>query len=356
MIFSRTRGWIGVDIGTHMIKLAQVERRGSRVELVEALSIPRQEPWSDDNDGTTNIPSNVEIQAALSLGTRFRGRDAAVTLPMAVCDVRTCNVEGQTDSERRAAVSLELDSIYSAAQGMREFDYWNVELPSGNKENADNTIALSVPTSWASRVTQDLREVGLVGHVLDGLPLATARAIELQTPRESGLVAAVDWGHRRATLCSVKGGRPLFVRCLRDCGFQAVTNAVCKTLSVNADEAQKLLRDHGLPRRSHGIESDIQEVIEEVAREPLDRFVDELSRTTTYLSQQRRSFAPSRIVLLGGGAAVKNMASYLDDRMDLPVQIWHLNAAASAAVGDRRLAIEMFGSAIALSSLAWTTQ
>lgn len=356
MIFSRTKGWIGVDIGTGVVKLAQVERRGSRVELVEALCIPRQEPWPDDNDGAADIPTNVEIQAALALGTRFRGRDAAVTLPMAVCDVRTCNVEGDTAAERRAAVQRALDPIYADSPVTREFDHWSVDLPTDNRSNADNTIALSLPSTWATRVTQDLRAAGLVGHVLDGLPLALARAVALGTPREPGLVAAVDWGHHRATLCCVKHGRPLFVRVLRDCGFQSVTDAVCKALAVTADEAQTLLRDHGLPNPADGAASDVQSVIEEVAREPLDRFLDELRRTTDYLSQQRRSIAPAKIVLFGGGAAVKHITSYLAERSGLPVQTWRLAGAASDEAQDRRLPIEMFGPAIALSSLAWAAR
>ena len=147
MIFSRTRGWIGVDIGTHMVKLAQVERHGSRVELLEALSIPRQEPWLDTNDGAADIASSLEIQAALSLGTRFRGRDAAITLPMAVCDVRTCNIKGDTDPERRAAVLRELDTVYPDTPTTREFDHWSVELPADHEPAADNTIALSIASS-----------------------------------------------------------------------------------------------------------------------------------------------------------------------------------------------------------------
>ncbi len=356
MIFSRTKGWIGVDIGTHMVKLAQVERRGSRVELVEAMCIPRQEPWLDSNDAGADVPTSVEIQAALSLGTRFRGRDAAVTLPMAVCDVRSCSVQGDTDAERRAAVLQELESVHANTPGTREFDHWSVELPSDKKGNADNTIALSVASSWANRVTQDLREAGLVGHALDGLPLAVARAIALGMPHATEFIAAVDWGNHRATLCSVKNGRPLFVRCLRDCGFQSVTNALCKTLSVTADEAQKLLRDHGLPNRTRGEVTELQGVVEEVAREPLDRFIDELTRTTTYLSQQRRSLAPTKVVLLGGGAAVKNVASYLAEHLELPIETWCLDAAASTGVQDRRLPIEIFGPAIALSSLAWAAR
>ncbi|MEX0818120.1 MAG: pilus assembly protein PilM [Pirellulaceae bacterium] len=359
MIFSRTQGWIGVDIGTHSVKLAQVERRGSRVQLVEALSIPRQQPWPENDDAMADISSSQEIQAAISLGTRFRGRAAAVTLPMAVCDVRTCHVVGDTDSERRSAVSRELELAHAEAAGphtptTREFDHWSVETPADQGLATDNTIALSVPSSWASRVARDMREAGLIGHVLDGLPLAMARAIALSMPSASQPIAAIDWGHHRATLCLVVDGRPLFVRGLRGGGFQSVTTALCKSLDVTADEAQKLLYVHGLPNRTRGAVTDVQSVVEEVAREPLDRLVEELGRTTSYLSQQRRRIAPAKIVLMGGGAAVKNMAGYLDDRTELPVETWHFDGAASTALHDRWLSIEMFGPAIALSSLAWT--
>ena len=272
---------------------------------------------------------------------------------MAVCEVRTCTVEGATDSERRAAVLQELDMIDPDSQETREFDHWSVES-SGDKGTAvDNTIALSLAPSWASRVALDMRESGLTGHVLDGLPLAMARAIKLSVPNATNPIAVVDWGHKRATLCSVKGGRPLFVRGLRDCGFQLLAGSLCKALAVTADEAQKLLRDHGLPNRTRGSVTDLQSVIEDVSREPLDCFVDELNRTTTFLAHQRRSLAPAKIVLLGGGAAVKNMASYLDERVELPVETWRLDTSPTFAEEDRHVPIEMFGPAIALSSLAW---
>lgn len=200
-----------------------------------------------------------------------------------------------------------------------------------------------------------MRESRLVGHVLDGLPLAAARAIALSAPNTTTPIAAVDWGHQRATLCCVKSGRPLFVRCLRECGFQSVTDAVCKALAVTPDEAQKLLHDHGLPNRMHGGVTELQGVIEEVTREPLDRFVEELRRTTAFLSFQRRSIAPTKVVLLGGGAAVKNMAGYLNERVEMPIETWSLDAAASIAFTELRQPIELFGPAIALSSLAWGT-
>ena len=70
MILSRTKGWIGVDLGTHTVKLAQVERRGGGVQLVDALILRRQDPWNADDD--TGVSSADEIRAALSLDTVVR--------------------------------------------------------------------------------------------------------------------------------------------------------------------------------------------------------------------------------------------------------------------------------------------
>ncbi len=353
MIFSRTKGWIGVDIGTHTIKLAQVERHGSRVELIEALSIPRQEAWLQDETAPEDISSSHEIQAALSLGPRFRGREAAVTLPMAVCDFRACKVAGNTDAERQVGVVEELKTVYPDTYNEREVGHWSIEVPADKGTGGDNTIAFSLPSAWADRAAQDMREAGLVGNVLDALPLAMARSISLAFPNAANPIAAVDWGYQRATLCSVKGGRPLFVRSLRDCGFHTVTRALCRSLSVTQEEAQKLLHDHGLPNPAQSAPTDLQSVIEEVTREPLDSFMDELNRTAEFLKFQRRRIAPAKIVLLGGGAAVKNIGSYLNEHVDLPVDTWALDSKRTRPSAGPQIAIELFGPAVALSSLAW---
>lgn len=353
MMALRQTGWIGVDVGTHAVKLAQVRRRrGGGLQLAEALVIRRQDPWPGD-DQSPPLPSSAEIGAGLSLGRAFRGRQAAAVLSMACCDARGCHLPEAPPAEQRALVAQELETVYPDAWQTREFDFWPLGLPAEGQA-AENAIAFSMPRAWSQQVAEDLGSARLVGEVLDALPLALARAIEIGAPGESRVpVAAVDWGCQRATLCIVLAGRPRFVRCLRDSGFARVTVAMCQALSVNADEAQYLLSDHGLPGPASDAGDELPRVIEEVTAGPCDMFLAELQRTIAFLRQQRRALAPSKLWLFGAGATVRNVAEYCSQKIGLPAVVWDFPCSERQPDGGHRWPSPLLASAIALSSLVW---
>ena len=93
-------------------------------------------------------------------------------------------------------------------------------------------------------------------------------------------------------------------------------------------------------------------MIEEIAREPTRRFLEELNRTISFLQGQRRDLAPSKLVMFGGGAAVKNICKYLGARVELPVECWNLGSTSH----DNDVPCALLGPAIALSSLAWASK
>lgn len=354
MIGSHHKGWIGIDLGMHTVKLVQTERHGGRIQLAEALLVRRPEPWADNgNDVPPPAESVEEIRAGLALGSGFSGRNAAIALPMSLCDVRSCSISEGSDQEVRSMISQELSSLLGELGTNREFDFWTSAIAGDQQAQSDNALVASVSCDWANQVARDLTEAGLVGQVLDSLPMALARAVELGAPNSSRVpVAAVDWGYRRATLCAVLHGRPLFVRCLRDAGFSAMVSALMKALSLTNEEAQKLLTTHVLTSHTTDASDDLQGVIEDVTTEPLDVFVGEIQRTIGFLRQQRRALAPTKIVLFGGGAAMNNVATHLSRRLNLPTETWTLDGRASA--GRARIPVELLGPAVALSSLAWS--
>ena len=111
----------------------------------------------------------------------------------------------------------------------------------------------------------------------------------------------------------------------------------------------------GLPNRDQGACEELQSVIEEVTAQPMNRFVDELNRTLTFLRQQRRALAPEKLVLFGCGATVGNISQFLCDKLDLPVEPWRLEGAETLGNAGHAVPLPLLGPAIALSSLAWST-
>ena len=354
MIGTKNKGWIGVDIGSHSVKLVQVERSGSRIHLSEALAIRRRQAWDDSNSATLPpAESGEEMRAGLALGQGFAGSAAAVMLTMGLCDIRALTVPDGNLIERRDLVAEELRSLAGDNAEECEFDFWPVDLGSDNPTSPENVLAVSISRDWSQQVAKDLSEAQLVGQVLDVLPLALARAVEIGAPGSSRRpVAAVDWGFRRATICIVVDGCPVFVRCLRDAGFATVISALSKSLSVTSEEAQKLLTDHGLPAGPVSEGDELQGVIAEVAAQPLLTFVEEVERTVAFLRQQRRTLVPEKVVLFGGGAAIRNVAPFLASKVDMPIVPWSLEG--QLQTSSRTCPpLPLLGPAVALSALAW---
>ena len=105
MAISQRLGWIGVDVGTHTVKLAQVVRDGTSVRLHSAAVIQRSTTWTGEDSLAQDQPitSHIEISAALDCGG-FTGRNVICALPMNVCQLRSLNIPPGSDQERLLSV------------------------------------------------------------------------------------------------------------------------------------------------------------------------------------------------------------------------------------------------------------
>ena len=361
MRMARQKGWIGVDVGTRTVKLAQVERVDAELRLCEAAVIQRRLPIDvNDVEEMSPVSSEQEIRTALSVGKRFSGRKAACILSMCSCDLRTLDVPLGSETEQRLAIVNQMNSAYSSGNAEREFDFWQTRVPSDEpRSDPENVAVLSVSQQWVGQVSNDLRRAGLRCTMLDGLPLALARLIQmvpLFSDREP--VAAVDWGFARTTFFVVSNGRPVFVRNLRGSGLSPVTRSLRETLGVSLDEAQRLLTRHGLPDSPRGEQTrdELQVVIGNAAAEPLNAIVHELNRTLSFLKGQHPRLLPNRVWLFGGGAVVRNITGFLGAKIGIPVDVWRLESAGIQKQAGVEYPSGILAHAIAASSLAWVQQ
>jgi type IV pilus assembly protein PilM len=358
LALSQRLGWIGVDVGTQAVKLAQVVRDGASVRLHRAAVIQRPAAWSGDDSLGHNQPitSQPEIRAALECG-RFSGRNAICALPMNVCHLRSLNVPPGSDAERRTIIADELAEDWSELGNSVEFDFWEMNAAHGDKNSdACNVNVLAASRLWIGQVWGDCRRAGMDCWAIDGLPLAMARAVHLAGGLGGGRRAlTVDWGFSNTTLCIVGDERALYSRRITDCAFGRVLEGIMQRFDVTLDEAQHLAESEGISTTSdqQSSERDVAQAITEAAAPALDELVRQIGRTLQFTEMQRRHLQPAGIWLLGGGASLKNVAAYLSDALSLPVDIVTLAPESdpiACAAGNRSA---VFGNAAALSALAW---
>ena len=358
MGLSQQLGWIGVDIGTHTVKLAQAVRDGAGARLHRATIIQRPTSWTSDDALALEQPitSSLEIHAALECGG-FGGHNAICSLPMNVCQLRCLNVPPGTDQERRTIIGGELAEDWAELPHSMEFDFWEMEAARTDKgTDSYNVSVLAASRLWVSQLFHDCRKNGLDCWSIDGVPLAMARAVALVGGASGGRRAlAVDWGYSSVTLCVVGDERPLYSRRIHDCAFGRVLDAIMRTFDVTLDEAQHLTDSQGLAATEADSSADAAmcRAITEAAAQPIEELVRQIRRTLQFTEAQRRHLQPAAIWLMGGGAAMRNAAPYLANELELPVQAWklpHEGETISCVAGDRSA---VFSGALALSASAW---
>lgn len=354
MGLSQDIGWIGVDVGTHAVKLAQVVRDGAGVRLHRAAAIQRPATWSGDDALAQDQPitSHPEIRAALECGG-FEGRNAVCSLPMNVCQLRSLNIPPGSDDERRTIIADELAEEWAELNRAMEFDFWEM-LPAGGDKQQDalNVSVLAASKLWIGQVWRDCRRAGMDCWAIDGTPLAMARAVGLMGGFGGGRRAlAVDWGFSNTTVCVVGDERPLYSRRIHDCAFGRVLESIMRTFEISLDEAQHLAEVEGLAAGDSS--SGVARAITDAATQTLEELIRQMRRTLQFTEMQRKHLQPAAIWLLGGGGALKNVEQYLQHALSLPVHVVELKSGDEpipcAALG--RSAV--FGNAAALSALAW---
>ncbi|MCH2114016.1 MAG: pilus assembly protein PilM [Pirellulales bacterium] len=352
MFNSRKTGWIGIDIGTSSVKVVQLVRRHNRLQIAAQAIVPRREPWPiEELSSAQPESSGDQLQAAASLLGDFQGRMAAATLSMALCDFHRTDQPVGTGPSREATLRQSVQMATQSSVEHWQYDCWSA---SPEQDAPGDTNVLTALRTWTDMLCTDIAQLGWSCQLIDGLPLAMARAVQLVQPNASGAaVAALDLGYSEATLCTVMDGRADYVRSLKDCGFQRLLGAVSTELNVTYEEAQRLLQEHGITAEQGSKLSDTGEILQELSEEFLRSLVAEISRTLAHLKGHRKSVVPDCIYLLGGGATVKGLAADLSRILKTNFLVWQFGKDISTNSHVDTLPACLLAPAIALSALAW---
>lgn len=354
-------GWIGVDLGAAAIKLAQLERDGRGLRLTASAVLQRELPPSaagearvlSSSESAPPAWSPREIRAAFDLEPNFRGRPAACVLSTRQAGVRMIALPSGSDAELRAMIVHHLQETLGPEAVECEFDYWDASTPGGEAESPGVGVVYT-PRRTAIETARNLSAVGLNCEVLDGLPLALARAVQMLVPDDDRNVAVVDWGHEQVLLAVVQGGRPLFIRQLRGCSYGALVGRVAAELKLSPHDVQQVLALYGVhASEAGGDAAEMTRLLTRLAGREILALEQELLRTLDHLRLHRSGLLPRQIVLCGGGATIAGIDAELTFRLDHPVIIWRLLHGDDPPNAGQPNYEPLLASAAALSALAW---
>ncbi len=316
--------WIGLDIGSRSIKLAQVERTAAGLRLVRSLvrALPTD---------SSNVPAEVasHLQAIL--------REARV-------DRVHLSVSGAEVAIRRVRVPpMSADELPEAAK-------WQVkdEVPFPIQDAVLDLCVLGevveqqikkqellVAVAPASVVRSQCALVEPSGVRVESLtPTATAvwRCVrELYPTGNTGTLMVVEVGGIKTEVTVIKDGDIQVVREL-SVGCVSLTHALVGTASsdhgdvtIDDAKAEMLIRQYGiLSDVAEGTTTDGVRLfhVASLMRPVLEHLLTELSRILDFYRVQVDEAGVSRILLCGAGATLKQFAQFLSEGIGTPVDIF----------------------------------
>jgi Tfp pilus assembly PilM family ATPase len=337
----RKCGWIGIDVGSACVKLAQLERTSDGFRF--------QNRWIIGERATvaaTAVESLEEKFGELRQArTLFRGRQSAAALSSCFAPLRSLQLPEASAEETRSMIYEEFAAENDFVEPS-EVDAWPIEggMPPPGQVR---WMATAVSRIEVERLARQFLCAGYHLHTLDVAAPALARALALSDPETVAPLAALDVGRTSAVFTIARQGVAGFCRVLRGCGYENLMQPLIDSAGLNPDECRQLLQ----ARRSAGAagDSDVLAPLSSLFAVSAERLAEELRRTLQFIRQEYPSVMPERIRLFGGGGMMSDVAPLLERASGLPTHPWRLSG--DGPDGDQD---PLFGVAAGLSALAWS--
>lgn len=306
-LFSLETRFLGVDIGSSSIKLAQLRKEKERalLETYGELSLAKYSP--PDGGGVVGRSARllesklIEALKDLMREAQVKATKAIVSIPLKDSFLTTMDLPELADADMKEAVPYEARKYIPIPLSEVVLD-WRILPPKseeqksvsiGSAKKKFRTVLLAaVPRESILKYKSVLEKAGLEVAALEIEAFSFARAA---LRRDLGTALIVDIGASSVKLALVDGG---VVRAAHsfDRGSQELTLALSQSLGIDWDRAEVLKRESGVVKKpeTEGTVSVLEPIVDLWASEG-ERFL---------LDWKRRGGGSVSKVLIGGGGAL----------------------------------------------------
>lgn len=315
--------FVGVDLGSHHVKVVVVSSGLRGVQVTDAFSEPVGAVPEDDPEVD---PLGVVLATALGVlkHRRLAMLPVGVVLPPALCSYRVLSFPFSDERRIAQAVAFEAEGQFPVP--VHELQHGHVMVPSPQGGRA---LVVAARRDKVEPITDVLKRAGIDVKVVTSGAVAMAQVAarpaaspippELSERGLEPVSLVVDLGHGSTQLVALSPKGPRAIRTSRR-GGQHITGAIAKAYGLSPAEAEAAKhRDAFLPH--HGLEQMSEEQLDagRVVARAMEPVLREIGQTRMWLRATHK-LEVTRLQLAGGGAALQGLLPYLQEQTGLPVE------------------------------------
>lgn len=324
---------MGIDIGTHSLKIAECQRAGEKVTLLnyEILRLP-EGLWTDQTLYAQEL--SLLIRNTLKrMGVRSSDIITEIAGPWTVA--RHLVMPDLADDEMREAIrwGSKGDFPFSLEEAIIDFYKLKVLKQEEEKTEAEIIFAAATREVVEERVGL-LKGAGLKPLFIANPPFSLMQTYRITQPVPwSETAVVIDLGHSSTQIIVLNQGELKFSREIGVAG-DAFTQSLIgvyekdgQRSEIDEENAEEVKIKIGL---SEEVEDDL--VLEGVPVDQLqkrlwavmDRLLLEVERSLNYYKSEFKDYDIQRILVTGGGSLLKGLPEALEKNLEIPIHFFKI--------------------------------
>lgn len=339
-MFSSSQLVVGVDIGSHSIKVCQLKRSDKVYSVVTLGSATLPEGAVDDGalnepevvaSAISNLFKNLKIKKK-KVGFSISGYSVIVKkVNLAVMNEE--EMEKHIMNEADQYIPFDIQDVYLDFQDLKtntaEIDRTDVMLVAAKKEIVDDYLNM-------------LESIGLQATIVDIDGFALENTYEYNTPKTDN-VALIDIGASKMNINIISKGMSVVARDIV-VGSRQLTEQIMNQFDIDYEEAEEL--------KLGGVAAgDRQKELEEIFSSVCTQWVLEIKKAIDLYHSNFPDAPLVRLVLSGGGCKVAGLTDYLNQ--ETGIEVVRFNPFANMKSSKRKIDpeyLEQVGPEMAIAS------
>jgi len=327
---------IGLDIGSHAIKLVEIEdtKKGRILKNFGIIGLPQDAIVEGAIKEMEVVSSAIKT---LYKNLKLKNKSVVTSISGYSVIVKKISIQKRGEAELDASIQDEAEQYIPFDINDVNLDYEILSAPgeaeAEKKEEGDkgdkglmDVMLVAAKKDIVEDYVSLLHLTGLSPVILDVDAFALQNAFELSAESISGCYALVNVGAEELGINAIKNGVSIFTRDSSYGGYQ-INEAIMSKFDVSYEEAEKIkLGGTKIDHKDKG-------ALEEIFSSVISGWVNEIKRALDFLATTYPDETIGKIVLSGGSCRIPGFQKYLELETEIPVV--ELNPFGNLQVNDK---------------------
>ncbi|MFZ2447726.1 MAG: type IV pilus assembly protein PilM [Syntrophobacteraceae bacterium] len=312
-LFSKVENLIGLDIGSHSVKMMQVRAGDAKPRLINlGLAPTPKEAFAEGRIVKPDLVASTVRQLATHL--KIKKKAAAISISGYEVMIKKIELPTMTEEELETRMHAELGQYIPYNIDEVDIDYQVLDI-SKERANFMEVLLVAAKKESVGDYNNILKLSGLDPYVVDVDFFALGNAFEATYGFEDESVALLDIGANKSVMNIAYKGTPIFTRGISIGGNQ-ISEALKDHFRITFDEAENLKLGEAAdtyPAR------DIEEIFVSTVR----GWLNECGRAVDFYYNNFPDKRIKALYLSGGSSRIPGLDKVFQEHLDIPVEIFN---------------------------------